>query len=385
MAGAMGVTTPDIEEFGCELDRIREEIVASLGEGDARYIRRVIATQRHLEVGGRAAMFASLLPPAWFAGTTMLAISKILENMEIGHNVLHGQWDWMRDPEIHSTTWEWDSVTPAAQWKHSHNYVHHTYTNVLGKDRDVGFSAMRVHPEQRWHPVYLAQPVYNLALAVFFEWGIAVYDTEIERAWRGEKSWSATLAELRKSARKAGRQVLKDYLVFPLLAGPAFLPVLLGNLTANVTRNIWAHTIIFCGHFPEGAEVFTEEQLEGETRGEWYLRQLLGSVNIDGSALFHLMSGNLSHQIEHHLFPDLPSNRYAQIAPRVRALCDRFGLPYTSGPLLRQTASVWKRLVRLALPGPSRGLPTPPRVNIHRGSGALARGRGASTRGTVIR
>jgi NADPH-dependent stearoyl-CoA 9-desaturase len=115
---------------------------------------------------------------------------------------------------------------------------------------------------------------------------------------------------------------------------------------------VWSHTIIFCGHFPDGAEVFTEEQIEGETRGQWYLRQLLGSANIDGSPLFHIMSGNLSHQIEHHLFPDLPSNRYGQIAPQVRALCERFGLPYNTGPLSRQTASVWKRVFRLALPGP---------------------------------
>ena len=71
------------------------------------------------------------------------------------------------------------------------------------------------------------------------------------------------------------------------------------------------------------------------------------------------MSGNLSHQIEHHLFPDLPSNRYAEIAPRVRALCERFGLPYTTGPLLRQTASVWKRVLRLALPGPKPPPPVP--------------------------
>jgi linoleoyl-CoA desaturase len=272
--------------------------------------------------------------------------------MEIGHNVLHGQWDWMCDPEIHSTTWEWDSASPAEQWKHSHNYVHHTYTNVLGKDRDIGYSALRVSPEQPWHPIYLAQPLYNAMLAAFFEWGIAIYDVELERAWRGEKGWGDALTQLRGVLRKARRQVTKDYVAFPLLAGPAFLPVLLGNLTANLARNVWAHTIIFCGHFPDGAEVFTEEEIEAETRGAWYLRQLLGSANIDGGPLFHLMSGNLSHQIEHHLFPDLPSNRYAQIAPRVRALCERFGLPYNTGSLVRQTASVWKNILRLALPGP---------------------------------
>ena len=329
-------------------------MIASRGEDDARYIRRVIAIQRELEVGGRALLFASILPPAWLAGTAMLATAKILENMEIGHNVLHGQWDWMRDPKIHSSTWEWDSASPAIAWKHSHNFVHHTYTNVLGKDRDIGYSALRISPEQPWHPVYLAQPLYNLVLAALFEWGIAIYDVELERVWRGEKSWAEALTELRGVAHKARRQVTKDYLVFPLLAGPAFVPVLLGNLTANATRNLWAHTIIFCGHFPDGAEVFAEEALEAETHGQWYLRQLLGSANIDGGPLFHLLSGNLSHQIEHHLFPDLPSNRYAEIAPRVRALCERFGLPYTTGPLTRQTASVWKRVLRLALPGPRR-------------------------------
>ena len=356
-AGTAGLTAAEVEEFGRELDRLREEVVASLGDDDARYIRRVIAVQRGLEAGGRAALFASLLPPAWLAGTAMLAAAKILDNMEIGHNVLHGQWDWMRDPEIHSTTWDWDSASPADQWKHSHNYVHHTYTNVLGKDRDIGYSLLRVSPEQRWHPYYLAQPLVNLALASVFEWGIAIYDIELERALRGEKSWAETLPELRKSLGQMGRQAFKDFVAFPVLAGPAFLPVLLGNVTANFARNVWSHTIIFCGHFPEGVEVFTEEQIEHESRGEWYLRQLLGSANIEGSALLHLMSGNLSHQIEHHLFPDLPSNRYARIAPRVRALCDRFGLPYTTGSLPRQTASVWKRILRLALPGP-----TPPPV-----------------------
>ncbi|MBX6766296.1 MAG: acyl-CoA desaturase [Actinomadura rubrobrunea] len=347
----------DVEEFGRELDKIRDEVMASRGEDDARYIRGLIATQRKLEITGRVLLFASWLPPAWAAGTAALAVSKILENMEIGHNVLHGQWDWMRDPKIHSTTWEWDTASPADQWKHSHNLVHHTWTNVLGKDRDIGYSAMRVHPEQKWHPIYLAQPFYNALLALFFEYGIAIYDVELERIPTGDKSLKEALGQLRAIAAKVRRQIIKDYVAFPLLVGPCFLPVLLGNLTANLTRNVWPHTVIFCGHFPEGAEVFTEEQIQDETRGQWYLRQLLGSCNIDGGPLLHLMTGNLSHQIEHHLFPDLPSNRYAEIAPRVRALCERFGLPYNSGSLARQTASVWKRILRLSLPGPGRPRP----------------------------
>jgi fatty acid desaturase len=341
----------DIAALGDEFDAIRDEVLADLGESDARYIRRVIAAQRGLEAGGRGALLVSLLPPAWLAGTAMLSVAKILENMEIGHNVLHRQWDWMGDPDIHSANWEWDSASTSESWKHAHNFVHHTYTNVLGKDRDLGYSILRIEPDQPWHPVYLAQPVYIVPMALFFEWAIAIYDIELEDVYAGKKPWQQAKAELGGLWRKARKQLLKDYVTFPLLSGPSAVPAFLGNLTANAVRNVWAHTIIVCGHFPDGAETFSEEQLEDETRGRWYIRQLLGSCNLDGPPLLHLMSGNLSYQIEHHLFPDVPSNRYAELAPRVREICEHYELPYTSGSLPRQYAQVIKRVLRLALPG----------------------------------
>jgi fatty acid desaturase len=343
-----------VAAIGRELDAIRDEVLAERGASDAAYIRKVIKAQRILETGGRAALFASLFPPAWLAGTVMLSVSKILENMEIGHNVLHGQWDWMRDPEIHSTTWEWDNATPAADWKSSHNVMHHTWTNVVGKDRDVGYGVIRMAEDEQWRPHHLAQLPMTFLLSVFFEYGIAIYDAELERVWRKEKPVSSAVSHLKGVWRKVRPQVAKDYLVWPLLTGPNMLTTMAANATANIVRNVWSHTIIFCGHFPDGVSQFTEEQIEGETRGDWYLRQLLGSANIDGSDAFHLMTGNLSFQIEHHLFPDLPSNRYKEIAPRVRDLCRRYDLPYTTGPLGTQYASVLRRIGRLSLPTPVR-------------------------------
>ncbi|MEW2356414.1 acyl-CoA desaturase [Spirillospora sp. NPDC029432] len=353
------LTAADYEAIGRELDALRDEVFADLGEADAAYIRRVIRWQRGLEIGGRALLMASSLPPAWIAGTATLAVAKILENMEIGHNVMHGQWDWMRDPKIHSTTWEWDNVSPAEQWKHSHNVVHHTFTNILGMDKDVGYGILRVAPEQAWHPANLPQPIYNVLLAMFFEYGVAVHDLEIDKIMAGENDPEETKEKLRAIGRKIRRQWGKDYLAFPLLSGPQFAHTLAANFTANVVRNVWAHMIIFCGHFPGDVEVFGEERLDGETRGEWYVRQLLGSVDISGGRVLHLMSGNLSHQIEHHLFPDMPSNRHAQIAPRVRALCEKYGLPYHTGPLTRQVGSTWKKIVRYAFPGPRGVVPAP--------------------------
>jgi linoleoyl-CoA desaturase len=194
------------------------------------------------------------------------------------------------------------------------------------------------------------QPVVNVLLAAFFEYGIAIYDVELEKVPTGELPVKDAATHLLRVGRKVGKQVLKDYVAQPLLSGPSFLPALAGTFTANVARNVWTHTVIFCGHFPDGAEIFVEEQLEGETRGEWYVRQLLGSANIDGGPLMHLMTGNLSYQIEHHLFPDLPSNRYAEIAVRVRELCDKYDLPYTTGPLHRQYGQVLRTIMKLSLP-----------------------------------
>jgi fatty acid desaturase len=350
-SAAAHLSDEQVEALGAELDAIRAEVVGSLGEADARYIHRVIAVQRGLEVAGRGALIFSLFPPAWLAGTAALSVSKILDNMEIGHNVLHGQWDWMRDPTIHSTTWEWDHATPAKSWKKSHNYEHHTFTNVRGKDRDLGYSVMRITPEQEWKPADLIQPLTNVGLSLIFEWGIALYDLEVDRVKEGTKSKEQLKEDLKGLWRKARRHLAKDYVLFPALSGPGFLHTAAANLTANVVRNVWSHAVIFCGHFPDGTETFEEERLEGETKGQWYVRQMLGSANLSGSPLFHIMTGNLSHQIEHHLFPDIPSNRYAEIAPRVREICARYGLPYTTGSLPKQYSKVVRKIVRLAFPG----------------------------------
>jgi fatty acid desaturase len=344
------LTAEDIEELSRELDAIREQVVSSRGERDAAYIRKVIDVQRKLEIGSRAVLLFSLFPPAWLLGTAGLSIAKILDNMEIGHNVLHGQWDWMRDPKIHSTSWEWDHASPAEQWKQSHNELHHRYTNVVGRDNDLGYGIMRVDEDQPWHPAYLGQPLYNLLNAFVFEYGIAAYDIDLAGFLDGKVDKSEFLPKAKKVLAKIRKQVAKDYVVHPLLSGPSVLHTLAANVTANVVRNLWSHAVIICGHFPSGVETFAKTSIEGETRGEWYLRQMLGSANISGSKAMHLMSGNLSYQIEHHLFPDLPSNRYAEIAPQVRELFERYGLNYVTGPLPKQVASAWAKVFRLSLP-----------------------------------
>jgi fatty acid desaturase len=388
-----------LEAIGREFDELHDEVRGDLGDRDARYIRGIIALQRRLVLIGRAELFASTFKPAWWLGMATLSTAKILENMEIGHNVMHGQWDWMNDPVINSQVWDWDTASTKEAWKHSHNYVHHTFTNILGKDRDLGYEIMRIDPHQKWYPFYLLQPFYNVLLMLVFEWGVAVHDLDFEAIRSGEKSMDKVREELKGIAGKGRLQIQKDYVAWPLLSAAVatgvragvhaianrrrsrnggalgrlkrvarrgrpeerfdaldafrhtYLATVKANLWANVVRNVWSNAIIFCGHFPDQAYVFGEEEVRDEQPGGRYVRQLIGAANITGSPMFHVMSGNLGYQVEHHLYPDMPSSRYGEIAPRVREICKRYGLPYNTGPFSKQWLRVQRTILRLAFPG----------------------------------
>jgi fatty acid desaturase len=419
------LSAEQIEQLGKEFDELHEQVKADLGDRDAKYIRSMIAFQRRLALIGRAELFASRWRAPWLVGAATLGMAKILENMEIGHNVMHGQWDWMNDPVINSRAWDWDTASTAEAWRHSHNYVHHTYTNIVGKDRDLGYEIMRIDPGQKWYPWYMLQPIYNILLALQFEWGVALHDLDFDAIHSGEKDMKQVRKELKGIAGKARTQIVKDYIAWPAISGlvmsgielavlsgksryerrsqpltararrrirklrkagedksilsqlverrsfrDPFIRTLTADVVANLIRNVWSYAIIFCGHFPDQTYTFTQEETADETRGGWYVRQLLGAANIDGGPLFHVISGNLGYQVEHHLYPDMPSTRYGEIAPKVREICERYELPYNSGPFHQQLGMVQRTIIRLAFPGGKpRPKPGPYKGPLVRGKG----------------
>jgi fatty acid desaturase len=338
----------DLDAFAAELEAIRRDIEVSRGAKDRAYITRAIGFQRCLEIAARLTIAKSKGKFGWAVGTAALAAAKSIENMELGHNISHGQWDWMNDPEIHSNTWEWDTAGLTSQWRYSHNYRHHVFSNIVGVDDDHGFRVIRVTRDQEWQRSTLLQPLGAVLLAMAFEWGVALHglisvqDQETSEA--GKSAQKSAL--IRKMARQAG----KDYVLFPALSRRRWWRTLGANVVANGLRSAWAYIVIVCGHFVDGAEKFMPSVLEGETKPEWYLRQMLGTANFEAGPVLRFMTGNLCYQIEHHLFPDLPHNRYPEIAERVRALCVTYDLPYTTGPLLRQYLLTVRTICKLALP-----------------------------------
>ena len=346
-----------------ELNALYQRVMDSLNVDDAHYIKRVYATIVYSEIGARALLAAAgrmsskrSAASIWLLGTALLSFSKILNNMELGHNVMHGQYDWMQDPNLNSQSFDWDIVCPAPLWQHSHNYLHHTFTNIVDRDHDVGYHLIRVTDEQAWTPSDRYNPLKTAILAVGFEWAVAFHDIQISI---DEYADAPNMREvMRQKSRdllaKIARQVGKDYVAMPLVAGLTLgrrsaMTTLSGNMSANIVRNLWTWAVIFCGHLTEHTHIYTHLD-DQETKGDWYVRQILGSSNVQGSTLFHILTGNLSHQIEHHIFPDMPANRYASIAPEVQAICQKYNIPYNTGRFGKQFREVLTRIQHFSQP-----------------------------------
>ncbi|RLL43188.1 acyl-CoA desaturase [Acinetobacter cumulans] len=346
------LSSEQVEELGAKIEAIRREVMDSLNEKDAQYIYKIRNFVRYSEIASRGMlMFAGWVPPVWLLATGLLGISKIVENMELGHNVMHGQFDWLNDPSLNGANYDWDTMATGQDWKYTHNYVHHTYTNIVGMDHDVGYGLIRVSDSQKWEPRFLFNIPLAIQLMVFFEWYVGIQRLHLEDVIAYKtKTWAQVWEEAADVRKKMKRQILKDYVFFPLIAGPNAILVFAGNTVANVIRSLWASAVIFNGHFTEDAETFEMDNTENETRAEWYLRQIRGSSNFTGTQWLHILSGNLSHQVEHHLFPDMPANRYAEVAPKIKALCAEYGINYNEASFMKQFGSVWVRLAKASLP-----------------------------------
>jgi fatty acid desaturase len=357
-------TAESLQAFANELDQIRADTMAKVGEADATYIKRLLWVIRGMESAGRGLMLASpWFLPTWWIGGVLLGIAKCLQNMEFGHNVMHGQYDWMRDPRFDGNLHDWDNACSKDDWHYFHNYMHHHYTNVLELDRDFGYGMLRLSGDAPWERRHLLQFPYAIIVAVLFEWAIAIHNLELERLRTHREETKARIARVWPNTKaKLLRQVKTDYIWWPLVGAAVsfvaghgllagWLGVLMGNALAGVIRNVWSYLVIFCGHFTSDIHTFDAELVRGEHKGHWYLRQILGSANISGGPFFHILTGNLSHQVEHHLYPDMPARRYGEVAPRVREVCQRYGVPYNTGHMVTQLATVGARILRHSFPG----------------------------------
>ena len=360
-ATALGAAAPELADdpriiaFGLALDALRREVEAKIGKPDAAYIKRIGAISSALELAGRGLLHVSLDPITFSLGVTALWVHKALELMEIGHPALHGAYDGLPNAKKYaSETFKWKSPVDEAAWRASHNLKHHQFTNIEGKDPDLNFGQLRLSKHVPYEVAHKLQPLSNIITGFGFGTALNLHvtgmlDLYFKFGEELEVLPDRKPATVRKAHRAFVSKMLRhygmEYVFFPLLAGPMFPKVFLGNLISEVARDLFAAAIIYCGHvgsndYPRGTEA--------KGRAQWYAMQVEGSRDVEVPLPISILTGGLDRQIEHHLFPRMPPNRLREIAPRVRAICEEHGVHYRTDTWPKTLKSVLVELRRLA-------------------------------------
>ena len=356
-----------LKKFGAAIDQIRDRIEAKVGEEDVRRVKRVDAFSRTMEVVGRALIHFSFEPIGFSLGVVALWLHKQLQSTEIGHYALHGSYDKLPGAERYqSKTFYWDTPIDEEAWRHGHNVRHHQYTNIAGKDPDIHFGSVRL-TEQTPHRFmnYLQVPMTLFVNVPSFSFVMNGHFTGLVDLYVGngrgtddflpDRSWKSIANAHKMAFRKWVPYLAKEYLFFPLLAGPFFWKVALGNFLAGLLRDVYSAATIYCGHVGDDVASY-EEGTRARGRGQWYAMQVESANNFEVSLPISMLCGALDRQIEHHLFPKLPPDRLREIAPEVRAVCAEYGVDYKTDTWGRTLKKVFRRLVDLSAKDPSRGL-----------------------------
>jgi linoleoyl-CoA desaturase len=354
-------TTRKYDAFGVELDSVHAGVKRNLGPVDVAYVKNVRAISRLSEVAGRTLIHFSLDPVTWFAGVVALWGHHQLETIEIGHSALHGAWDSLEDAEeFHSSRFRWDTPIDEEAWKKEHNLLHHQYTNVVGRDPDLNYGPLRVTDDTSWLPYHLVQLGQFFSTAPVFTWTIAMHATGLTdlshppndptyAATLPDRSLRSILGALYATTRKAVPYSLYEFVFWPALAGPLWWKVLGGNVLADVFRNVYSCATIYAGHFGDDLE-YRHMDFRPRGRGRWYRMQIESAHDYAVPSWVSVLCGALDHQIEHHLFPKLPPNRLREIAPKVAAICERYGVRYGRKTWGGNLLAALRRLGRMSLP-----------------------------------
>ncbi|HJC61455.1 MAG TPA: fatty acid desaturase, partial [Candidatus Dietzia intestinigallinarum] len=203
--------------------------------------------------------------------------------------------------------------------------------------------------------------------------------SNIARKVEGHRFFSSYT--LRSPARIARADMRRRFVDEPFRSGWRPLPTIAANYLGGVTGYMSVLFLVFIEHHAGELELFTDPGPD-ETADQYYERQIRATRNFLPStrmddALTRLLEeevpfenrpdlrifyGGLDTHIEHHLFPDLPPSMQRQIAPEVREIAARHGLPYHETPLLETVPLIAGTLTGLSVPFGEREFPRPGRL-----------------------
>lgn len=360
----MNVVETDYRAFGEEIDEVKRRVLARVGSEDVLYVKRLDRFSRVMEAIGRILIHFSPEPITFTLGVGALWIHKQLQATEIGHTALHGAYDKLEGADrFRSRTFHWDIPIDEESWREGHNVKHHGNTNVAGKDPDIHFGPARLTEQTPLAKSHRYQLAFMLGvLAPNFTFLMNTHFTGLNDVFFDnglphkldvlpDRSPASKRLAWRRSLRKYLPYYLKNYVFFPLLAGPFFWKVLLGNWLAETMRDVYSAATIYCGHVGHDVKSY-QVGTRAHGRGHWYAMQIAATNNYEVSRPVSVLCGGLDHQIEHHLFPTVPPQRLREIAPEVRAICAKYGVEYRTDTWL---ATLKKALAHVAALGRQTG------------------------------
>lgn len=352
-----------LQSFSETLDAIQRRAKDRMGTEDIAYFRRIDRISRACEIAGRGMLWFGPGPVSFLTGVGLLWGYKQLQTAEIGHTVLHGALNRIDGAErYHSANFDWRFPIDEESWIAGHNGRHHGLTNVHGEDPDIDLGHARLSdeiPHAARH--YIQVPVTLLTFPIFAVvmngHFTGLNEAFSRRTRRGDRllyvlpDRSATSRRMaaRRFLRKAVPYYAREFGLYPLLAGPRFIRVLLGNMFSEGLRDFYTAATIYCGHVGETTTSFPAGT-RPSSKGERFEMQVRAANNFDVPRPLSILCGALDLQIEHHLFPSLPSNRLREVSAEVRQACRDHGVPYRSASWPRTLGRVLKRLCTLSFP-----------------------------------
>ena len=234
-------------------------------------------------------------------------------------------------------------------WRQKHNRLHHTYTNIDGKDDDISIGAlMRLSPHQAWRPWHRWQHLYapvlysllTLYLLLFSDWQKLLARRIGSTPLQTSSRWEAPYFVLTKLA------YLGYTLLVPMLLHPVWTVVLV-FVGIHAVFGLTLSLVFQLAHMVDGTQFPEPDPATGRLEHDWASHQLKTTTNFaPGNRLATFYMGGLNFQIEHHLFQQISHVHYRSISKVVRRTCEEFGVQYKSFPSVRAAIAAHFRFLR---------------------------------------
>lgn len=345
---AVPMKTMSVDRSGLvdDLHELYARTKAKIGDEDIRHIEKIDAYSKAIKARSLELLQNGKSDNAFKHGVILYILHTLLEFSELGHNIMHGGYNHLPNAgQYHSDKFEWNFLIDPEEWKTMHHQNHHPFTNIVGKDHDIGYSFMRFFAAQSWYGHNAIQPAI-FALMTFSSLPFTIFTATSAARTQGRKVFSrATFA---KSIALVKKHALRNYVKEPLAAKPTrMLHTLMGNYLGATLGSDLVAFILALEHHAPNVKLFADTG-DHETEEQYFVRQIYGTTNFTPSQQlnayfkkilerevyfanrpdFEVFYGGLATHLEHHLFPDLPCNRQREIVEDVKTILAKYDLPY---------------------------------------------------------